>query len=221
MVGHVFLYNPSVSYIKDLITKQELGTLRHFHFQRRNLGPIRSDVNVLYDLAPHDISMLLYFLEQKPKSVSATGNWYLQKNIHDVVSANIQFENGVIANLILSWIDPSKIRDITIVGDKKMLLFDDVNVSEKIKIFNKNANVIKNTTGGDFASFQVALHSGDILIPSINNKEPLREEFNHFIDCIINNKTPLTNGENGLAVVEILDALQQSLENNSKIIYLK
>lgn len=215
-VGHVFLFNPAVRYIKKIIEKGDLGTIRHFHFQRRNLGPIRKDVNVLYDLAPHDISMLLYFINQKPKSVIATGESYLQEGIQDVVSASIKFEDKIMANIILSWIDPIKIRDITIVGSKKMLLFDDVNPSEKIKIFDKNANVIEETRGVTFGEYQIALHSGDVYIPAIENKEPLKEEINHFIDCIIEKKKPLNDGKNGLQVVRILEALQNSLDNGSQ-----
>lgn len=219
-VGHVFLFNPAVRYIKKIINKGELGTIRHFHFQRRNLGPVRKDVNVLYDLAPHDISMLLYFINQKPKKVIATGESYLQQGIEDVVSASIKFENKIIANIILSWIDPIKIRDITIVGSKKMLLFDDVNPSEKIKIFDKNASIIKDTHNVSFGEYQIALHSGEIYTPDIENKEPLKEEINHFIDCIMQKKKPLNDGDNGLLVVKILEALQNSLDNNSKEIII-
>jgi predicted dehydrogenase len=215
-VGHVFLFNPAVKYIKRIIDEGELGTIRHFHFQRRSLGPIRKDVNVLYDLAPHDISMLLYFTNQKPKTVIATGESYLQKGIQDVVSASIKFENNVIANFILSWIDPLKIRDVTIVGSKKMLLFDDVNPSEKIKIFDKNANIIKETRGVTFGEYQIAIHAGDVYEPTIGNKEPLKEEINYFIECVLKKKKPLNDGHNGLQVVAILEALQKSLDNNSQ-----
>lgn len=216
LVGHVFLFNPAVRYIKKIIEKGELGTIRHLHFQRRSLGPVRKDVNVLYDLAPHDISMLLYFINQKPKSVIATGESYLQKDIQDVVSASIKFEDKIMANIILSWIDPIKIRDVTIVGSKKMLLFDDVNTSEKIKIFDKNASIIEKTRDVTFGEYQIALHSGETHTPVIENKEPLKEEINHFIDCIIEKKKPLNDGNNGLQVVRILEALQNSLDNNSQ-----
>lgn len=220
MVGHLFLYNSAVRYIKDFIDSGELGTIRHLHFQRRNLGPIRSDVNVMWDLAPHDISMLLYFLKEKPVSVTASGECYLQKGIQDVVSASIRFEHKVMANIILSWIDPIKIRDITLVGSKKMLLFDDVHVSEKIKIFDKNANIIEKTRDVSFSEFQIAVHSGGITIPAINYKEPLKEEFMHFIDCIRNGKKPLTDGRNGADVVRLLEAMQKSLDNNSALVTL-
>ncbi|OGH20264.1 MAG: hypothetical protein A3D74_04475 [Candidatus Levybacteria bacterium RIFCSPHIGHO2_02_FULL_37_13] len=218
MVGHLFLFNSSVIYIKNLLQKGALGKIRHLHFQRRSLGPIRKDVNVLWDLAPHDFSMLLYFINEKPISVVASGECYLQKDTEDVVNISIKFENNIISNFILSWIDPIKIRDITIVGSKKMILFDDVQISEKVKIFDKNANVIKATRGVSFGEFQIALNSGGIYIPRIVNKEPLKEELNHFISCIKENKNPITDGKNGLEVVKLLEASQKSLRSNSRVV---
>ena len=214
-VGHLFLFNPAVKYIKNVINKNELGTIRYLHFQRRNLGPVRKDVNVLWDLSPHDISMLLYFIKEKPLTVFATGQSYLQKGIEDIISANIKFENKIMATLIYSWIDPIKIRDITIVGDKKMLSFNDVNASEKIKIFDRNANIINDTRGVSFGEYQIALHAGDISIPSIKNKEPLKEEINHFLQCVLKNVLPINDGINGLQVIEVIEALQKSLDKNS------
>jgi predicted dehydrogenase len=219
-VGHVFLFNPVVKFIKSSLEKGTIGKLRHLHFQRRSLGPsIRGDVNVLWDLAPHDISMLLYFVNSKINSVIATGQSFLLKDIEDVVSASIKFKNGVIANMIFSWIDPVKIRDITIVGNKKMVLFDDVS-EQKIKIFDKNANLIKNTTGGvSFLRYKIALHSGKIFSPKIKPVEPLKEEIECFINAVKNNSDTINNGENGLAVVRVVEAMQKSLSNNSKVIY--
>jgi len=214
-VGHIFLFNPAVKYIKKILDKKELGTLRYFHFQRRNLGPVRKDVNVLWDLAPHDISMLLYFIKEKPLSVFATGQSFLQTSIEDVVYATITFENKIMANLIYSWLDPIKIRDITIVGNKKMLLFNDVNVSDKIKIFDKNAKIIEETKGVPFGDYQVALHTGGVYIPALKTTEPLNEEINYFIDCINNNSQPINNGINGLKVVQLIQSLQNSLEKKA------
>jgi predicted dehydrogenase len=219
-VGHIFLFNPAVNFIKKEIDKGTLGTIRYLHFQRRNLGPVRKDVNVLWDLAPHDISMLLYFIKQKPLSVIAVGQSFLQNNVEDVVAATVKFKNKIMANFTYSWIEPIKIRDITIVGDKKMLSFNDVNVGEKIKIFDKNARIIEETRDVSFGEYQIALHSGDVYIPSIENKEPLKEELNYFFDCIQRKKTPLNDGQNGLEVIQIIEALQKSLDTNSKEIIL-
>ncbi|MEK7072073.1 MAG: aminotransferase class I/II-fold pyridoxal phosphate-dependent enzyme [Patescibacteria group bacterium] len=223
MVGHIFLFNPAVNYIKKIIDEGQIGKLRHLHFQRRNLGPIRQDINVMWDLAPHDISMVLYFINKMPISVVASGETFLQNGkpgMYDVVSVSLKFPDNIIANMVFSWIDPIKIRDMTIVGAQKMILFDDVNQSEKIKIFNKNASVLENTRDVTFGEYQININNGDISIPSIDQREPLKEEINHFIDCVINNKQPLTDGFNGLIVVKVLSALQESLDNNSQLITL-
>ncbi|HAJ56581.1 MAG TPA: hypothetical protein DCL35_02300 [Candidatus Omnitrophica bacterium] len=220
MVGHVFLFNSAVKFIKDQIDHGHIGRLRHLHFQRRNLGPIRQDVNVLWDLSPHDISMALHFIGQRPLSVIASGESFLQKGIHDVVSASLKFPNNIMVNMIFSWIDPVKVRDIAIVGENKMILFDDVAQSERVKIFNKNANIIKNTLDVNFGEYQISMHSGDILVPAIDSKEPLKEEFNHFIDCVVGDKKPFTDGENGLEVVRIISAIQRSLDQNSTLVKL-
>jgi len=212
MVGHIFIYNPAVEYIRDAILSDDIGCLRHIHFQRRNLGPIRKDVNVLWDLAPHDISMALHFLDDEPISVFASGECYLQEKIHDVVNTHIKFHNKVLVNMVFSWIDPVKIRDITIVGEKKMIHFDDVSQSEKVKIFNRNAKIIDETTDVNFGEYQIALHSGEVVVPDISNREPLKEELMHFVDCIQNKNNPITDGENGRKVVQILEAMQKSLE---------
>jgi len=214
-VGHVFLFNPVVRYIKKIIDDGTLGEIRYLHFQRRNLGIFLKDVNVMADLIPHDISMLLYFVKQKPISVMAIGESYLRNGVDDVVSATIKFEDHIMANMILSWIDPVKIRDITIVGNKKMLLFDDTRPDNKIKIFDKNATIIKDTRGVTFGEYQIALHAGDVYVPAIGNKEPLKEEIKHFIECIAKNKKPLNDGANGLEVVQLLERLQKSLVSHS------
>jgi len=220
MVGHIFLFNPAVQYIKKTIKKGIIGKTRYLHFQRRNLGPIRKDVNVLWDLAPHDISMALYFVDKKPVRVLAVGQSFLQKGIQDVVISRIHFEGNILANMIFSWIDPIKIRDITIVGEKKMILFNDIKPVQKIKIFDKNAKIIENTRGVSFNQYQILIHSGSISVPKIERKEPLAAEISHFIDCITKNLDPITDGRNGLEVVKIISALQESLENGSKVVNL-
>ncbi len=220
MVGHIFLFNPAVNFIKQTIDDGTLGKIRHMFFQRRNLGPIRQDVNVLWDLAPHDISMALHFIGQKPVAAVATGISYLQAGVHDVVSATIIFPDNILVNMLLSWIDPIKIRDVTIVGDKKMVLFDDVPATEKVKIFDKNVNIMKSKQDGSFGEYQISLNSGNVVIPAIQNKEPLKEEFNHFIKALTINEPILSDGANGLVVVQVLEALQESLEHNSKMVKL-
>lgn len=217
MVGHIFLFNPSVNFIKELIDRNELGNIRYLHFQRRNLGPIRQDINVLWDLAAHDISMLLYFLSQKPLSVTAAGSVFLQKNIYDVVLMTIKFENNILAGLYLSWLDPIKIRDITIVGEDKMVFFDDVAINEKIKIFDKGIEMAK-ISDVPFNEYQIMLRSGDVHIPAVKSGEPLQIEFEHFINSLVSDTPIRTDGENGLQVVKILEAAQKSLDNNSMLV---
>lgn len=217
MVGHVFLYNSSVNYIKEQIDSGKIGKLRYLLFQRRNLGIIRDDVNVLWDLAPHDVSMMLYWIKEKPLSVFASGESYLNKDRQELVSAVIKFNNDIFVNMILSWLDPIKTREVTIVGEKKMILFDDVEPLEKIKIFDKNINIIKNTHDVGFKQFQIAVHSGNISTPNITQKEPLKEEIQHFIDSIKFNKVPLTSGEEGVQVTSILQALSLSLQKGKVI----
>lgn len=221
MVGHVFLFNPAVRKIKEIIDSGEIGSIRHLNFQRRNLGPIRSDVNAMWDLAPHDISMLLYFLsDMKPLTVQAAGSSFLRPGVQDVVFMNIRFPNNIIANFVLSWLDPIKIRDVTVVGDKKMIFFDDVNPMKKLKIFDQNADIIKKTQDVPYKRWEVILRSGKAHTPEIEQKEPLKEEILHFIEYIKKNQQPFSDGENGLRVVEILESAQKSLENNSQLIDL-
>lgn len=220
-VGHIFLFNPAVKFIKDYLEKDKIGKLKHFHFQRRNLGPaIRNDVNVVWDLAPHDISMLLYLVGDKIDSILATGQSFFTNGLEDVVSASIKFKNGIIANMIYSWIDPVKIRDITIVGDKKMVLFDDVS-KDKIKIFDKNAKLIEDTVGVSFSQYRIALHSGKVSVPRIKYSEPLKEEISNFINAIRYNQDIVNSGENGKAVVEVIESIQKSLALDSKVIKYK
>lgn len=220
-VGHIFLFNPAVKAIKDYLDKDKIGDLKHLHFQRRNFGPaIRGDVNVVWDLAPHDISMLLYFVGDKIDSVLATGQSFFNNGLEDVVSASIKFKSGIIANTIYSWIDPVKIRDITIVGDKKMLLFDDI-AKDKIKIFDRNTKLIEDTVGVSFSQYRVALHSGKVSVPKIKYSEPLKEEISDFINAIRYNREIVNDGKNGKAVVGVIEAIQKSLALGSKVVKYK
>lgn len=217
MVGHIFKYHPAVRQIKKLIDRNSLGNLLYFYSSRTGLGIIRDDVNAMWDLAPHDISILLYWFNEKPISVSARGQSYLNngKKLEDVVFVNIKFANEKMANIHLSWLDPHKTRKITLVGDKKMLIFDDVSVSEKISIYDKGVSYQR--AGATFGEIQTLVRDGDIIIPKIIFQEPLKEELNHFIDCVLNNKKPISDGNDGLAVVKILAAAQKSLDEDRVI----
>jgi predicted dehydrogenase len=210
MVGHTFMYNPAVRAMKQLINSGEIGDIYYIYSNRVNLGRVRKDINALWNIAPHDISILLYLLEEMPLRVSAQGQTFLQDGIEDVVFATYTFRDNVMANVQVSWLDPSKVRRTTVVGSKKMIIYDDVASEGKLKIYDKGALKVGN--GSVFGEFQIKLHSGDIHIPRIDLSEPLRNEINHFLECVQSGQTPETDGRNGLQVVRILEATQESLK---------
>lgn len=210
MVGHLLLYHPVVNYLKKLVDSGDLGDLFYVYSQRVNLGKIRQDENALWSFAPHDISVILYLLDQLPVSVSARGESYLQTGVEDVVFVNMKFPDRKMAQLQVSWLDPHKIRKITLVGSKKMVVFDDVESAEKLKIIDKGVTGVSYDSYGD----SLTLRFGDINIPHISMTEPLRVECQHFIDCIVEDKQPLSDGSDGARVVRILEAAQQSMDND-------
>ena len=208
MVGHTFLFNSAVRYVKNLIDEGELGDIRYIYSQRLNLGRIRNDVDALWNLAPHDISIIQYWLnEAEPISINRNGMSYVQNDIDDVVFLNLNYPNNIMANIHVSWLDPNKIRRITIVGTKKMVLYDDI-AENKISIFDKGIDRMallgKHMDFDNVANYNFNLRSGDVILPKIDWIEPLKVEIDHFVDCI-NNKTPcLTGTEHASKVVDIL-----------------
>ena len=208
MVGHLLIYHPVIDRLKGMITSGELGKIYYIYTQRVNLGVIRQDENALLSFAPHDLSVILHLLEEEPVMVSAHGESYIQNGIEDVVFLSLQFSDGKMANIHLSWLDPHKLRKITIVGSKKMVVFDDMEVSEKLKIYDKGVGSPSYSTYGEYLS----LRFGDITIPSVKMVEPLRAEAEHFVQSIESRKEPKTGGRDGLKVVKILMAAQQSLK---------
>jgi predicted dehydrogenase len=213
MVGHAFEYNTAVQKLKLLIDSGEIGAIRYIDSARLNLGLYQNGTNVLWDLAPHDISILCYILGMEPLSVIAHGACCINKNIFDVVYMNLIFPDNIMAHIHVSWLDPYKVRRVTVVGSKKMAIFNDVE-SDKIKIIDKGVNTPADAN--TFADFQYSYRNGDILVPYLRMEEPLRIESEHFIDCINNHTIPRTNGEDGLRVVRVLEAAQRSLENYSR-----
>lgn len=208
MVGHLLIYHPVVEKLKEMIISGELGKIYYVYTQRVNLGVIRQDENALWSFAPHDLSVILYLFGEKPITVSAHGESYLQKGIEDVVFLSLRFADGKMANIHMSWLDPHKIRKITIVGSKKMVVFDDMESSEKLKIYDKGVKTVSYDTYGEYLS----LRFGDITIPSIRMIEPLRIEAEHFIHCITSRTKPKTGPEEGLQIIKILIAAQKSLK---------
>ncbi|MCU0643101.1 MAG: Gfo/Idh/MocA family oxidoreductase [bacterium] len=209
MVGHILEYHPAFEKVKQMIDSKELGEVYYVYTSRVNLGVIRKTENSLWSFAPHDISIILMFMNQEPVRVVSTGQSFIQPGIEDVVFTTLHFADGKMAHIHVSWLDPHKIRKVTVVGSQKMAVIDDMESTEKIRIYDKGVNFTGNYTAyGEYLTLRV----GDILIPNIKNAEPLKLECQHFIDCIVNNKTPRSDGDDGLRVVRVLNAAQESLK---------
>src|SRR5215475_14892129 len=211
MIGHLLEYHPVINRLKRMIDSNELGDIYYIYTQRVNLGTIRNDENALWNFSPHDISSILYLLGKEPTDVAARGQCYLQRGIEDVVFLTLNFNRQSMAHIHVSWLDPHKIRKITIVGSKKMAVFDDIESTEKLRIYNKSAE--QNSNYNSFAEY-VTLRFGDITIPHLKIEEPLRLECQHFLECIREHKQPLSDGADGLRVLKILEAAQRSLKAN-------
>ncbi len=210
MVGHLLEYHPVVRRLRAMIQNGELGEVYYIYTQRVNLGRIRGDENALWSFAPHDLSQIMYILGMEPTNVSARGQSFIQDGIEDVVFLSLFFENRIMAHIHLSWLDPHKVRKTTIVGTHKMAVFDDTEASEKLKIYNNHAEVPTIRNYGD--SIQVRF--GDILIPRVDMSEPLKIECQHFLECVQKRSTPLSDAYDGLRVIRILEAAQQSMEQD-------
>ena len=213
MVGHTFEYNSAVHALKKYIDSGELGEIYYVDAARLNLGLFQRDSNVLWDLAPHDISILLYLLGQNPISVGAQGMSCVSDGVYDVAYLNLVFPNNISANIHVSWLDPCKVRRITVVGSKKMAVYNDVEMEQKIRIYDKGVDVPEYTNG--FGEFHYNYRSGDITIPKIQFVEPLRSECQHLIDCIVNQTEPVSSGQSGLRVIKILETAERSMANGS------
>lgn len=209
MVGHLLLFHPAVQYLKGMVDRGQLGDLHYIYSQRVNLGKVRRDENALWSFAPHDLSVILHLIGEDPVDVVARGSAFLQDHVEDVVFVDLRFPSGRLAHVHVSWLDPHKLRKFTVVGSQKMVVFDDMEASEKIRIYDKGVD-----RAGQVVSYGDALtvRSGDILIPKISLQEPLRLECQHFVDCVRDRKRPLTDGEDGLRVVRVLAAATASLE---------
>ncbi len=214
MVGHLLEYHPAVNYLKDAIDRGQLGEPYYVYTQRVNLGIVRQDENAWWSLAPHDVSIICYLIGSEPISVTAHGQCYLQKDIEDVVFATIKFEDGKMANVHCSWLDPHKIRKVTVVGSDSMMTFDDMEATEKIRMYDKGA-AIKHDITTSYADI-ISLRFGDIVIPKIPSGEPLSLECKHFIDCVLDGTPIRSDGIEGLRVVRVLEAGQKSLKSNGE-----
>ena len=217
MVGHLLKYHPAYVRVKEIIDRGDLGEVYYLYSTRVNLGIVRRSENALWSLAPHDVATALMFLKEKPTAVSATGRCFLQKEIEDVVFLEVAFQKGKMAHLHVSWLDPHKIRKVTVVGSKRMAVIDDMEPTEKIRVYDKGVSQTKEyTTYGE----ALTVRDGDIAIPYVKMQEPLRLECEHFIDCVKRKVRPFSDALDGLNVVRILDAAHQSLKRQGQPVHL-
>lgn len=213
MVGHLMLYHPAVKTLREIVAGGELGQVYYMYALRVNLGRIRSDENALWSFAPHDLSIIRYLLDEEPTTVWARGECYLQPGVEDVVFVNLQFPDRTMAQIQLSWLDPRKERRLTVVGSRKMVVFDDTHTTEKLRIYDKGFDrPPEYDTYGDYLS----IRNGDIHIPHIDLAEPLARECDHFLECVRQGSTPRSPGGDGLEVVRILAAAERSLREGGR-----
>jgi predicted dehydrogenase len=202
MTGHTFIYSPPVVKIKELLESGDLGDLRYLSFSRVNLGLYQKDVDVIWDLAVHDISILLYWLGQFPVHASSFGRSCVQRSKYDVAFLWFQFPGGPVASCEVSWLSPQKMRRTCIVGSKRMIVYDDTDASEKVRIYDRGVILHEPTT---FGEFQLTYRIGDVISPALASIEPLVTEVDHFIQCIESGKKPRTDGEFGANVVRVIE----------------
>ena len=211
MVGHTFVYSTPVRKIKEIVDSGELGRIQYISARRLNLGLLQKDINVAWDLAPHDISIILYIMNETPVSVNCQGKAHVNPDIEDVTSMTLNFARDGLATIQSSWLDPNKVREITFVGNKKMLVYNDVEPIEKIKIYDKRVDIPSHYD--TFAEFQYAYHYGDMYSPYLKLVEPLKVECQHFLDCIRTGRKAQSSGIEGIRIIQILEAASHSLQN--------
>ncbi|MEE9296550.1 MAG: Gfo/Idh/MocA family oxidoreductase [Phycisphaerae bacterium] len=214
MAGHTFVYNNLVGEVKRRIVAGDLGEIRYVYSQRLNLGRVRNDVDALWNLAPHDISITNYLLEGRPRTVNARGVSYVQtsRNIADVAFFQMDYSGGRLMHGHVSWLDPQKVRRIVVVGSERMLVYDDMDSARHIQVFDKRVEVDFRSPMQDFADFKTRVRAGDLVIPNIGLKEPLAALITHFAQCVGEGRRPLTDGRSGLELLCILEALTRSMD---------
>lgn len=215
MVGHVFLYNSGIRKLKQYLGDggHGIGDVYYLYATRTSLGPIRNDVNVVWDLATHDISIFSYLLNEQPHHASAKAAKVLRNCREDVAFITLTYPNGVIANIHVSWADPNRVREVVIVGSQKRVVFDDIEMLEKVRVYEKSV-VCSGKDTESFGEFVLSMRDGDIISPKVEMSEPLQNQCNHFIECIRQRVKPLTDGQNGLEVVKVINAIQESIRND-------
>ena len=215
MVGHVFEYNASIRALKGFVESGELGAIHYMSFTRTNLGPVRTDVNALWDLASHDVSIMAYLMDAFPQDVTARGQAYLNKDVEDAVFATFSFPGNQLAHVNVSWLNPRKMRRITVVGDKKMAVWDDLDMTRPIQIFDRHVEMPE--ASDTYLDYKTAVVDGGIYIPSIRLNQPLQAECEHFLDCVEKGEHPRSDGRSGLRVVLALEAATDSMRDGSAV----
>jgi predicted dehydrogenase len=228
MVGHVFLYNLAVQEVKKMIANGDFGRSYYLHARRLSLGPVREDVHAGWDLATHDVSIFLYLKEDVPVEVTASGQSFIRPGIPDVVFATLYFADGTVAHLHSSWLDPQKVRQLTVVGEQSMIVFDDMNLQEPIRIYQKGFQRMSTGTAATagnlvdtLGQFRVHLTQGNVVIPNITTGEPLRNECQAFISSIKSGLQPYSDGKFGASVVQVLEAMDRSMKEGSRKVAVK
>jgi predicted dehydrogenase len=218
-VGHIFLFNNGVRAVRNLIRSGELGRIHYIYSTRTNLGPFRTDVNALWDLAAHDLSIMNYWLSNSPVAVTAHGQSYLNPPMEDVVVASFLYPNRVLTHLHASWLNPRKVREVTVVGANKMVVWDDMDLNEPVRVYHKSVNIEHEPVYSDsFGAFRMQVRNGDVVIPHITGPEPLLAECNHFLACIQGKASPLNSGAAGVTVLRALEAADRSMKNGSALV---
>ncbi|HYP28648.1 MAG TPA: Gfo/Idh/MocA family oxidoreductase [Blastocatellia bacterium] len=210
MVGHTFLYNAGIRKMKELISSESFGRIHYLHATRTNMGPIRRDVNVVWDLASHDIAIFNYLLDSEPEWVSAVGSRVFSPEREDVGFVALNYPNGVIASIHTSWLDPNKVREVVAVGSQRRIVFDDLKNLERVRIFEKGVGPAE-MEADSYGEFRLLVRDGDIISPWIEPSEPLRNLSMHFLECVRGESRPFTDASNGLKVVKVLTAIDRSL----------
>lgn len=218
MVDHTFIYTGAVQTIKEFIDSGQLGQLYYFDSVRVNLGLFQHDVNVIWDLAPHDVSIMDYLLNRKPKAISATGMAHFENNIENIAYISTYYDNNVLGHIHVNWLAPVKIRKTLISGSKKMIIYDDMEPSEKVKIYDRGVDVLHDKE--QIYDILIQYRTGDMLAPHVDLSEALKKVSCEFVESIDKNRSPLTDGKAGLQVVKILEAANKSIRKNGRIVEL-
>lgn len=216
-VDHTFIYTGAVRKMKEIVSSGRLGDIYYFDSVRVNLGLFQHDVNVIWDLAPHDLSIMDYLLDRKARALSAVGSCHVGNGLEDIAYLTLEFDNNLIAHFHVNWLAPMKIRKTLIGGTKSMIVYDDIETSEKVKIYDKGIDV---TSREGVYNTLVQYRTGDMLSPKLDQEEALAVGTRHFIDCVLNNKKPLTDGQAGLNVVRILEASEISIKDRGRMVEL-